>query len=528
MNCIIYCRVSTAEQMRGTSLEVQETACRDYARERNIEVLQVFVEEGESAKFADRTRLLELIEFCRAKKDSVNLLLVWKVDRFARNVADHFSIKATLSKSGVRIVSVTEPIDTKPEGRLLETMLAGFAQFDNDIRSMRTMQGMRRKLQDGIFPWRPPLGYKSAVASGEKKTRPDLPDPSVFPLLQRAWREFATGAYTQAEIGRKMRTWGLQSVRGNAFSPQSLYQLFTNPYYVGRLMDPWNGTEHVGKHVPLVTPTEFAQVQRVITRRNRSLPHHKYRIEFPLRGVVRCELCNRYLTASSSRGRSRKYNYYHCQQEQCPRYGKSWPAEAIHAEMTDHLDRLTPTRESMEKLEDMIVDEAGCRLAHVEEANNRRRQAASRPDQELSSLIRMRAQELITDQEFLQQKRGILDQRHAIEANVADAVSVKDVMLNLKRITAPLSQLRHTWEALPPARRRRFHNIAFPFGYVRGTIGTAETAMLLHMVSSNGRTDSSGVHPTSETWNRIGHEISRLSAVLEGLPDPEMNLAAAI
>src|SRR5580658_5599667 len=114
MTGIIYCRVSSKEQIEGTSLEVQEAACREYARANDIRVLRVFVEQGESAKFADRTQLLELIEFCRANKDAVQVLLVWKVDRFARNVTDHFGIKATLSKYGVRIVSVTEPIDAKP------------------------------------------------------------------------------------------------------------------------------------------------------------------------------------------------------------------------------------------------------------------------------------------------------------------------------------------------------------------------------------------------------------------------------
>ena len=97
--------------------------------------MKVFVEQGESAKFADRTKLVELIDFCRQNKGAVQVLVVWKVDRFARNVADHYSVKSTLAKYGVRIVSVTEPIDANPEGKLMETILAGFAQFDNDIRA---------------------------------------------------------------------------------------------------------------------------------------------------------------------------------------------------------------------------------------------------------------------------------------------------------------------------------------------------------------------------------------------------------
>src|SRR3989442_7604035 len=211
MNGIIYCRVSSKEQIEGTSLESQEAACREYARSHNIKVLNIFIERGESAKFADRTQLLELIDYCRQNKSSVQVLLVWKVDRFARNVGDHFNTKASLMKYGVRVVSVTEPIDANPEGKLMETILAGFAQFDNDIRATRTVQGMRRKLQEGIFPWKPPLGYKSSTRKDEKKNEPDLPGQPLFGLLQKAWKEFATGAYTKAEMRRLIESWGVET-----------------------------------------------------------------------------------------------------------------------------------------------------------------------------------------------------------------------------------------------------------------------------------------------------------------------------
>ena len=77
VNGVIYCRVSSKEQIEGTSLESQEAACREYARSKGIQVLRTFVEQGESAKFADRTQLLELIDFCGKKKRGVEALLVW-------------------------------------------------------------------------------------------------------------------------------------------------------------------------------------------------------------------------------------------------------------------------------------------------------------------------------------------------------------------------------------------------------------------------------------------------------------------
>ena len=110
MNAVIYCRVSSKEQVDGTSLESQEIACKEYAARNQLSISRIFVERGESAKFADRTQLLEFLEFCRNRKNHVDQLLVWKVDRLARNVGDHFNIKATLLKLDVQVVSVTEPI----------------------------------------------------------------------------------------------------------------------------------------------------------------------------------------------------------------------------------------------------------------------------------------------------------------------------------------------------------------------------------------------------------------------------------
>src|SRR5712692_9895894 len=98
MNAVIYVRVSSLDQVEGTSLDSQEAACREYAHHHNLDVSRVFVEQGESAKFADRTQLLQLLDFCKVKTNTIAVLIVWKLDRFARNVEDHFAIKATLRR----------------------------------------------------------------------------------------------------------------------------------------------------------------------------------------------------------------------------------------------------------------------------------------------------------------------------------------------------------------------------------------------------------------------------------------------
>ena len=63
-NAVIYCRVSTTEQVEGTSLGYQEKVCKEYAEKKGYHVLKVFIEEGESAKTADRTQLNSMLAYC--------------------------------------------------------------------------------------------------------------------------------------------------------------------------------------------------------------------------------------------------------------------------------------------------------------------------------------------------------------------------------------------------------------------------------------------------------------------------------
>lgn len=515
MNGVIYCRVSSKEQLEGTSLDSQELACRDYARAHQIAILKIFLEQGESAKFADRTQLLELIDFCRQHKGDVQVLLVWKLDRFARNVEDHYSIKATLAKYGVRIVSVTEPIEADPNGKLMETILAGFAQFDNDIRAMRTVQGMRRKIQEGIFPWKPPFGYLSATTRGEKKTESDRPDQPLFGLLQKAWREFATGAYTKAEIRRLLTSWGVVTRKGQPISAQSLDNLFRNRYYAGFVVDPWSGEEHEGRHVPMVTSEEFARVQQVIGRRRRALSHHRARPEFPLRGHVRCAACRRYLTGGFSRGRSRRYAYYSCYARPCASRRKSVSVQAVHDEFEDFLDQATLKPEARPALRQMIVQVAAERRASAHSTTARVAERLATVKRETQKLIQLQTRDLITDDEFLAQKARLTAQRTALESTSdSRAPDPTQLQTRLDDILDPLSHLRETWRACPDGLRRRFVQLLLPVGFSAGTVRTAERSRLFSIASRSDDGENHVVPFVRKHLNQIWQEIQAFAALI--------------
>src|SRR4030042_1794358 len=140
---VIYCRVSSKEQVENLSLQIQEKQCREYCMREGYQIEKVFIEEGESAKTTNRPKFNELLAYCNKHKASISCVVVYSLSRFSRLSRDHHAIRALLYKQGITLRSVTEPIDDSSTGKLMEGILASFAQFDNDQKSERTLEGMR-------------------------------------------------------------------------------------------------------------------------------------------------------------------------------------------------------------------------------------------------------------------------------------------------------------------------------------------------------------------------------------------------
>jgi site-specific DNA recombinase len=160
---VVYVRVSTNEQVENHSLATQERECRLYCERNELQVLQVFREEGESARTANRPQLQEMINFCarESKRQNISGLVVYRVDRLARAVIDHATIRQQLRSIGIQIRAVQESFDESPAGALMENMMAAFAQFDNDVRALRTADGMKEALREGRWAG----GHPSGIAS---------------------------------------------------------------------------------------------------------------------------------------------------------------------------------------------------------------------------------------------------------------------------------------------------------------------------------------------------------------------------
>ncbi len=455
-NGIIYCRVSSSEQVDGTSLESQQRMCEEYATRENISVLKVFVEKGESAKTADRTEFIKAIAFCSDKKNRVDFFIVYKLDRFSRNQLDHVTVRELLRKCKTELRSATEPISESPIGKLLEGVLSSVAEFDNSVRTERSVSGMRERLKQGVWVWRTPLGYYR-LQKGDNIT----PEPKLAPYIKMAFEEYAKGIYTYDKLAQFLNDRGFVTPLGCRAREQLMEKIIKNPLYCG-VIKVWD-IETQGKWEPIVSEELWNSCQKGYkTSRNR--PHLVKNPDFPLRRLVVCPLCEKYLTGSTSSGRRKsKYPYYHHHKQTCS-YAKFIPKEHFEQMFVEYLDTINPSPEFEKAFKAIVLDIWKNNFKKFDEENARVRKEIGLLEIQRQKVFDLHQAGTYTDQEFVEQKNILMTKIRQKESLIhnkkVDELNMDEA---LDYCFGFIRQTSKTWLELAekPEKRLRFQNLIF-------------------------------------------------------------------
>ena len=315
---LIYCRVSTEDQLENFSIGTQERDCRAWCGREGLEVVQIFTEAA-SAKTADRRPEFQaMLRYCKKNRNNIAAVVVWAINRFSRNQRDFLNVCEELRQIDIRLLSVTEKFDSEtPEGRLQQSMVSMFAQFDNEKRSERTKIGMRVAMESGKWCHKPPLGFVTdpSVAGGLRR------DPDRAHLIRQAFELYASGCYTKAAVSDIVTNLGLtQRESGKAVSAQTFDKVLRNPIYAGWIVsERWDLLER-GKFEPIIDTELFERVQEQLQPTTGALAERRsqHKEDFPLRVFVRCHGCGKGLTGSFATGRKGcRYPYYFCRSKGC-------------------------------------------------------------------------------------------------------------------------------------------------------------------------------------------------------------------
>ena len=226
MTAVIYARYSSDSQ-REASIEGQLRDCKDYAERNGITIVGTYIDRAYSAKTDDRP------EFQRMVQDSArkifDAVLVWKLDRFARNRYDAVYYKRQLEKNGVHLVSVMEPISDAPEGIMIESLLIGMAEYYSAELAIKVARGEREnalkcKHNGGVVP----LGY----VIGKEDCLYHI-DPETAPIVQEIFTRYADGEPAE-KIAASLNERGLRTRTGKPFVKNSFFQIFKNRRYIGK------------------------------------------------------------------------------------------------------------------------------------------------------------------------------------------------------------------------------------------------------------------------------------------------------
>jgi site-specific DNA recombinase len=502
VGAVIYVRVSTKEQTENLSLPTQLRACEEYCRRQGYEILERFHEEGESAKSTDRSQLQNLLTFCRLNKGRVHFVVVFNLTRFARDKYDHFALRSHLQSLGISLRSATEPIDDTSTGKLMEGVLAAFAQFDNDVRSDRTRAGMKAALELGRWVFLAPIGYLNAPRSIGKSL---IHDPQRGPLVRRAFAEYATGRFTKEQLLKQVRTWGLTNRRGRPLTSQAIGML-RNQLYAGIVDVPEYGVRGKrGDFEPLISEDLFYRVQAILSGRIPSTtPRKRAHPDFPLRGFVRCHSCGRGLTGSWSKGRSEYYAYYHCRSG-CRAVNVS--KAKLEGLFVDELALLQPTPGYMRLLKESVLQIWRARKEAAREEIAQAERAAKTIQDKLDRLddafLFERSIDVETYDRHAEKLREQLTlvriERHSGQLEELD---VEGILAFAERVLPRAADL---WVQASLEQQQRFQQLFFPDGIAfdgNRFIGTGATAPAFSYLreirtENEGLVDQTGIEPVT-------------------------------
>ena len=302
MTAVIYARYSSDNQ-REESIEGQIRECTAYAEKNGITVVKHYIDRALSAKTDNRPDFQQMIK--DSEKRLFDIVLVWKLDRFARNRYDSAHYEYQLERNHVKLVSATEPISDSPAGIMVKSMLTGMAEYYSAELSEKVVRGMTENVLKGKYNGGTiPIGFK---VDEEKFFQID---PLKAPFVVEAFQRYNDGA-TMKELMNWLNDSGVTTNRNQKFTYNSVQKLLTNKRYIGE-----NHFKDIvmPDSIPAIVDKDlFEEVQQKIKKNSRAPARHKAEDDYLLTTKLFCGMCGAMMFGECGTGRNKVvHHYYKC------------------------------------------------------------------------------------------------------------------------------------------------------------------------------------------------------------------------
>lgn len=363
---VLYCRVSSAKQrIEGDGLASQERRCRDHAAMKGYEVVDVFRDDV-SGGHASRPAMMAMIKFLKTHRKDGLICIIDDISRFSRDIRGHWDLRDLLREAGGKLESPTIEFGEDSDSILVENLLASVSQHQRQKNAEQTKNRMKARLQNGYWPFKSPIGYRTERQSGHGKML--VRNEPYATIIADILEGYSSGRFeTMFEVKRYLEAqpaWP-KDHKGEVH-PERIFEMFNRPVYAGYVSNEDWGVEPLkGKHEGLVSFETWIAVQER-RKGNAKAPARKdLHGSFPLRGFICCASCGEPMTACFSKGRSAHYGYYLCDTRGCPDVRKSIRKEKVEGEFEALLNTLKPSEGLFHLAFEMFRDLWNGRLANA-------------------------------------------------------------------------------------------------------------------------------------------------------------------
>lgn len=329
MKHLIYARKSSeSEERQILSIPAQLNELKAIAERESLDVAQIF-EESMSAKASGRPVFNDMLDLIQKGKGYS--LLVWNVDRLARNMVDGGMLLELMDQGKIVEIRTYERIyRNTPDDKFMMSLYFGMAKKYVDDLSVNVKRGNLEKLKRGDWTCRAPFGYLN-----DKASKTIIVDTLRAPYVQKMFELYATGLYSAQAISNMLFEQGLRTSSGKKVYKSGVQKILNSRFYTGIMES--NGQEFIGNHEQLISQQLFDKCQNVSAKKSRR-PRAKA-LTFTLSGFMTCAKRGCSITAEIKKS---KYVYYHCTNGKgiCDQRSFNASEEKLHEQIALDLKKL--------------------------------------------------------------------------------------------------------------------------------------------------------------------------------------------
>lgn len=320
MRAVIYARYSS-DMQREESVEAQIRACKYYAQQNGIDIVNIYADRAKSGMYHAEKREQFNALLQAAPRKEFDIVLVHKLSRFGRAGVKALNDRDYLERLGIEIISVTERLENTPEGKLMLYVITGMNEYYSRNLATEVLKGMKENAYKGLTTGGiPALGYDLQ----DKRLTVNEHEATAVRLI---FQMFLAGA-GYGEIIDELNARGYRTKRGGTFGKSSIYDILRNERYTGRFT--YGKTKTINGHrsqhgikqkeyicvengcPAIVTVEEWERVQLMMDKRKKAPGEQKAKELYILAGKLFCGHCGSKMVGNSRVVRGERYLYYDC------------------------------------------------------------------------------------------------------------------------------------------------------------------------------------------------------------------------